>query len=130
VYPYGGGTLNAVATVPKAGRYDVFLGGSFRRQLEIRVDGHLVGKARHQLNHPGAYTPMGTIDLLSGRHAIAIDYGDSNVLPGSGGTPFALGPLILSTTTQELPVSYVRPAAARSLCGKSLDWVEAVAGSS
>ena len=95
VYPHGGGTLNAVATVPRAGRYGVFLGGSFRRQLEIRVDGQLVGKARHQLNHPGAYTPMGTIDLEPGLHAIAIDYGDSNLLPGSGGTPFALGPLIL-----------------------------------
>lgn len=69
---------------------------------------------------------MGTIGLKPGLHAISIHYGNSNLLPGSGGTPFALGPLILSTTTLELPVTYVQPANARSLCGKSLDWVEAV----
>jgi hypothetical protein len=48
--------------------------------------------------------------------------------PGAAGTPFALGPLIRSTTTQELPITCVQPAAARSLCGKSLDWIEAVTG--
>ena len=54
-------------------------------------------------------------------------YASANLWHGSGGTPFGLGPLILSSTTQELPVYYVDPANAHSLCGRSLDWIEALA---
>jgi hypothetical protein len=42
--------------------------------------------------------------------------------------PFGLGPLILSRFTADRPITYVRPGAARSLCGKSLDWIEVVTG--
>ena len=127
-FPHGDGTLQATVSVPRARRYDVSIGGSFRRRLEIWVDGKLVGKARDQLNHPGAFTPFGSVSLASGQHSILLTYGGANLLPGSGGVPFALGPIVLSRTTEELPVTYVQPGNARSLCGKSLDWVEAAAG--
>ena len=40
--------------------------------------------------------------------------------------PRVLGPRVRSRTTIRLPVDYVKPVAVRSLCGQSLDWVEAV----
>jgi hypothetical protein len=129
VYPYGPGTLTAVANLPTAGRYGIYLGGSFRRRLAVSVDGRHLTTMRHQLNHPGAYTPLGTVVLKPGAHSVSLEYSNAKLLPGSGGRPFALGPLILSRTTQELPVTYVDPANGRSLCGKSLDWIEALAGS-
>ena len=94
----------------------------------MSVDGRRVATMRHQLNHPGAYTPLGALHLKSGAHDAQADYTSANLWPGSGGTPFGLGPLILSRTTQELPVTYVDPANAGSLCGRSLDWIEALPG--
>ena len=52
-------------------------------------------------------------------------YDTGGLRPGSGGQPFGLGPLVLSMATADLPVTYVRPTDARSLCGKRLDWIEA-----
>jgi len=39
-------------------------------------------------------------------------------------SPF--GPLVLGRTTADLPVTHVQASNARSLCGKNLDWVEAL----
>jgi hypothetical protein len=126
VYPGRSGTLTSTMTVPSAGRYGVWLGGSFRRRLEVLVDGRTIGTRRHQLNHPGDYTPMGNVDLTAGRHSVTLRYSAADLLPGSGGPAFPLGPLVLSRYTNELPVTYLPPSNATSLCGKSLDWVEAI----
>ncbi len=37
-----------------------------------------------------------------------------------------MGPVVLGTKTAELPVTFVRPVDARTLCGKRLDWIEAL----
>jgi hypothetical protein len=132
IYPSRSGTLEAKVSVPTAGRYGVWLGGSFRRHLEVRVDGRLVGQGRHELNHPGVYTPMGEVDFTAGSHDVELRYSPANLSPGSGGAipPYAaLGPLVLGRYASELPTTTIKPANARSLCGKSLDWVEAVARS-
>jgi hypothetical protein len=127
VYPGRSGTLTSNMTVPSEGRYGVWLGGSFRRRLEVSVDGRTIGTRRHQLNHPGDYTPIGNVDLTAGRHSVTLGYSAANLLPGSGGPTFALGPLVVARNTNELPVTYVPPSGAESLCGRSLDWVEAIA---
>ncbi|HEY7602687.1 MAG TPA: hypothetical protein VH760_00400, partial [Gaiellaceae bacterium] len=72
------------------------------------------------------YTPLAAVRLLKGPHSVVLRYGGDDLRPGSGGVAFAMGPLVLSRTTQELPVTYVAPADAQSLCGKNLDWVEAI----
>jgi hypothetical protein len=125
-YPNGGGTLRGTVTVPADGSYGLSLAGSFRRRLQVWLDGRLVVAARNQLNHPGAYTPLAAVRLLKGPHSVVLRYGGDDLRPGSGGVAFAMGPLVLSRTTQELPVTYVAPADAQSLCGKNLDWVEAI----
>jgi hypothetical protein len=121
------GSIEAGVQVSTAGRYGVWIGGSFRRRLEVLVDGRSVGAHRDQLNNDGQYTPLGDAVLSPGVHRVTLRYGGADLRPGSGGPPFPLGPLVLSRATADRPVTYVDPANARTLCGKSLDWVEALA---
>lgn len=124
VYPGSSGTLKAVVAVWRSGRYGIWLGGSFRRGLEASVDGHRIYSGRDQLTHDGIQTPLGDVRLGAGKHEISLRYDAADFRPGSGGEPFALGPILVSRYTDEVPVTYVDPADARSLCGKSLDWME------
>jgi hypothetical protein len=125
VVPHGSGTLEGGVSAPATGRYGIWLGGSFRGRVEVVVDGVAVGAARQRLEHLGQYTPLGVLELRAGAHRVALRYTAGGLRPGSGGPPFPLGPLVLSRMTTDLPVTYVRPAEARSLCGKRLDWIEA-----
>ena len=49
--------------------------------------------------------------------------------PGSGGPQFAFGPVALTRESDDGPVVTVPPAKARTLCGKTLDWIESVSRS-
>jgi hypothetical protein len=127
VYPTGAGTLQARVVVPSTGLYDLWLGGSFRRHLDVLVDGHLTWQGRHELNHPGVFTPTGSLRLTAGTHDILLRYSAANLWPGSGGSSAAfggLGPLILARRALPPTVTLVAPARAHSLCGKTLDWIE------
>jgi hypothetical protein len=104
----------------------VWLGGSFRRRLEARVDGKELAAKRHRLNGVGQFEAMGETELSAGRHRLSLTYSGKDLRPGSGNNPFPLGPIILSRTTADTPVSLVRPSQATSLCGQPLDWVEAL----
>jgi hypothetical protein len=127
VYPAHSGVLQAQVRVPVDSRYGVWVGGSFRRRLEVLVDGRRVGIRRHQLSHPGVYTRFDPVDLRAGTHTLTLRYTRSNFSPGSGGSPFPLGPVVLSRTTAKLPVTYIAPEDAQLLCDGSFDWVEALA---
>jgi hypothetical protein len=122
----GAGTISLGVSIPSSGRYGVWLGGSFRRSLTASTDGREVGTVAHQLNNSGQWTPLGTAMLSTGRHRITLRYGGSPLAPGSGGYPMAMGPLVLSRTTDDLSVTYVRPSDAHQLCGQRLDWIEVV----
>jgi hypothetical protein len=128
VVPAGRGTLEAEVDVTRTSRYSLWLGGSFRGHLELAVDGTVVGSARHHLNTFGEYTPLGEVRLPAGAHRLTLRYGGADLHPGSGGGAFPLGPLVLSRGDADRPVTYVRPEDARVLCGRSLDWIEAVGG--
>jgi hypothetical protein len=125
VYPHGSGALEGSLAVPADGRYGIWIGGSFRGRVEVLVDGRATGAAQDRIEHPGWYTPLGELELRPGEHRVMLRYDTGGLRPGSGGRPFGLGPLVLSTATADLPVTYVLPADARSLCGKRLDWIEA-----
>jgi hypothetical protein len=125
--PHGGGSVTMSVAVTRAGTYTLWLGGSFRRTVTAVVDGRELGSATDQLNNTGQWTPIGMGHLVRGSHRIVLRYGGSRLAPGAGGDPFAMGPLILGTTTADIPVRFLRPAAAPTLCGQRLDWVEALA---
>jgi hypothetical protein len=124
--PTGSGAASVATEVPASGTYELWVGGSSRRRLTASVDGHRVGSISDQLNNTGQWTPLGDTRLTRGRHEIRLSSGGSALAPGSGGFPFRLGPLVLSTRGGEPAVAYVSPANAGSLCGKQLDWIEAV----
>lgn len=120
------GVASLNISLPSSGRYSFWLGGSFRRTLTLVVDGRKVGSVRHQLNNSGQWTPLGQAAIGRGPHTAELRYGGSRLAPGSGGFAVAMGPLVASRATEDLPVTYVDPENARSLCGKRLDWIEAL----
>jgi hypothetical protein len=114
---------------PASAMYGVWAGGSFRSRLEASVDGASVGSQRDQLAWPGNFVRLGDLDLARGPHVLELHYSGPDLAPGSAGRPpFGLGPFVVTRGTENRPVSYVDPADARSLCGQSLDWAEAVRG--
>jgi hypothetical protein len=125
VYPSTAGQVDTIVSTPGPGRYDVWVGGSFRRKLDVLVDGRQVASERHELSHSGEYAPLGTAELPSGRSVVSLRVGDADLHPGSGDPPFYLGPLILSPEPRET-VRYVPVRDAASLCGRSFDWIEAL----
>ncbi len=145
LHPRGKATLETEVDVPRAARYTIWLGGSFRGSMEASVDGRRAGSARGELNYSrGQYEQLGTVSLTPGEHRVKIEYGGATLRPGSAGNAvlplsseeerglskksdrsYAVGPLVLSAATADRPVTYVPRAAAGRLCGRPLDWVEA-----
>jgi hypothetical protein len=123
----GAGTIATGFAVPRAGRYGVWLGGSFRGRLRLYIDGRLVADARDRLVGSG-YAPLGSAVLAAGDHRLVLRYGGADLHPGSGGFQFGLGPIVLTRGPEDVPVVYVGSADATALCGRTLDWIEALGG--
>jgi hypothetical protein len=125
VMPATAGSVETLVHVPATGRYRIWVGGAFRRELDVLVDGVEVSSRRHELSHQGHYLPLGDARLTAGVHRVALRYGDADLHPGSGEPPFYLGPLVLAEPPHT-SVRYVSTNRAGSLCDEALDWVEAV----
>jgi hypothetical protein len=109
------------------GAYDIWLGGSFLGRFSVDLDGRPAGSARHQLEWSGQLVDLGTARLAGGSHRIELRYDDGGWRPGTHGlAPLPAGPLVVASAASPGLVG-VAPARARSLCGRRLDWVEAVA---
>jgi hypothetical protein len=127
IYPSGAGTLTARVNLTAPGRYEVWIGGSFRARVEISVDGKAAGSARDELNYANdQYEQLGEADLTAGPHTVTLHYGGPDLHPGSAGrgyapfgipllTSFSTGPLVLTQGTPERPVVTVSTSQARSL---------------
>jgi len=121
------GTQLLRVNVPVDGVYTAWIAGDWFGNASISIDGHQVGSLREELNWPGLYTDLGSTPLTAGSHLIAVSYEPGGWRPGSGGTPFAFGPAALNRFDDEREaVIHVAPANAGSLCGRRLDWVEAL----
>jgi hypothetical protein len=129
VYPNGPGTIEAVVRVARAGRYRLWLGGSFRSRVRAFLDGRLVADERDYLNDGSHYAPLGAAELAAGLHDVRLDVSGPDLHPGSGGYPVGMGPLVLGRSAGDGAVVEVASAAAeKTLCGRRLDWVEALRG--
>jgi hypothetical protein len=124
--PPARGTQLLNVTVPADDVYTAWMGGDWFGNASISVDGRKVGSRRAELNWPGLYTDLGRVPLAAGPHLVSVSYEPGGWHPGSGGTPFAFGPAALSPANQQEGVIHVSPAHAVSLCGRRLDWVEAL----
>jgi hypothetical protein len=120
------GTVSLRVSVPVDGVYTAWIAGDWFGDASVRVDGRKVGSRREELNWPGPYTDLGSTPLAAGAHDVEIRYRPGGWRPGSGGKPFAFGPVVLSPVDARKPVSRISPARGRSLCGRRLDWVDAL----
>jgi hypothetical protein len=111
----------------RGGEYEVWVTGSFRGRAEVNVDGSRLATRRHQLNWPGLASPFGGVKLGPGRHRVAVRVGGPTWRPGSGGTGYGVGGTTLTPDDPDRPVVVVPAPRARTLCGKRLDWIEALA---
>ncbi len=123
--PRGAGSLTAEARVPRAGTYEVWMGGSVRPAVDLLVDGEHAGEARHQLNNFGGYVAFGQVQLGPGAHRVELRFAGADLHPGSGGAAFPVGPIALSRNGFEPRLVRVQAAEARELCGREWDWIEA-----
>jgi hypothetical protein len=120
------GTLEAKLRVWSPADYQVWLGGSVRPQIDLRVDGRSAGLLRGQLNNSGEFMRLGHARLDVGSHTLTIRFGGSDLHPGSGGAPALIGPLVVSSQdAADTHVSHFRPSQASRLCGGRWDWIEA-----
>jgi hypothetical protein len=128
--PYSSGTAVAHIVVNSTQDYEFWLGGSFTRGFQVKVDGHAIGQAKDEIFDIAGYVPMAKLHLTSGVHTVDITYPSADIwTPGTGNNEY--------TTLQEIALqplgspSYqmlnVAPSDASSLCGRPLDWIELVA---
>ena len=112
--------------LPSDGVYTTWLGGDWRGLATIAVDGRKLGSRREELNWPGLFTDLGSARLTAGPHVVTLNYVTGGWRPGSGANPTSFGPTALTPEDAREPVETVRASQARSLCGRRLDWVEAL----
>jgi hypothetical protein len=120
------GTRTQSVSVPADGVYTAWIGGDWFGLASVSIDGRRVGSRREEISWPGLYTDLGSTPLSAGSHFVTISYRPGGLHPGSGGLPFAFGPVALSRVDEREPVSRVSPGRASSLCGNPWDWVEAI----
>ena len=126
--PTSPGTATSHIRVASSEPYELWLGGSFGRGFEVKVDGQHVGTVRNQLLPFSGYVPVATVYLERGVHTFQITYPRANLGPGSGWEEFTYLTAIALEPTVRPPRALleVAPAKARQLCGRTLDWIEIV----
>jgi hypothetical protein len=117
-----GGPIN----VPEAGVYEAWLGGDWHGLAAITADGREVGSKRGEINWPGTFTELGSVRLTAGAHLVTSRYETGGWRPGSGARRSVPGSAALSRDDAREPVETIPASRARSLCGRRLDWVEAL----
>jgi hypothetical protein len=124
--PFGAGTITGTIAVTAPGRYTVWVQGSFGRRVTVRIDGRKVGDVKGELNPRGQSIAAGTITLSPGRHTMTLSRPAGSLFPGDGGRNRLIGPVVLDPTTDTRAVRTLPSSQWRRLCGKRLDWVEAI----
>ena len=120
------GTVRLRVSVPVDGVYTAWIAGDWFGDASVAIDGRTVGSRREELNWPGLYTDLGSTPLAAGAHDVEIRYEPGGWRPGSGGRPYAFGPVALSPADEREPISRIPATRARTLCGRRLDWIEAL----
>ncbi len=122
----GPGRIQDSIVVRRAGRYGLWVEGSLRRDWRVLVDGRETGTLRKSLNPRLSAVEVAQLDLRPGRHVIALVRPGGSLAPGDGGFDL-LGPVALAPEeSDDRPAATIAPSDYRSLCNRSLDWVEAV----
>jgi hypothetical protein len=122
---FGPGIVRTTVNIPRPGRYSIWVGGSHNRQIAVRVDGRVVGVVRRALDTAPGTQEVATIDVAAGAHTIDLVRGGGDLRPGNGDANRWLGPVVLDPTDPRR-LETMPAAGWRSLCGRRLDWIEAI----
>ena len=125
VVPASAGTLAGTVRLRHGGRYEVWVGGSFRRLVDVTA-GARHFRDRHQLNHAGQWVPLGTADLRRATPPWRSPTTTPTCMRAAASPRSRLGPLRSRRRMRGQALLQVSPRRARSLCGRRLDWIEAV----
>ncbi len=128
--PYTPGTAIAHIEVNSTQVYELWLGGSFTRGFQVKVDGRSIGQAKDEIFDINGYVPMAKLHLTAGVHTIAITYPSADIwTPGTGNNEYTTLQAIALQPLQfpRYEMLNVAPSDASSLCGRPLDWIELVA---
>jgi hypothetical protein len=120
----GQGSLRGTFDVARDSRYRVWLKGDLTRTVHISIDGKPVGSVSHQSGSIGSYSAPLTTRLARGRHTFVLKRGGGGLGPADNGAS-RLFAVVFDRPPRVDPLT-VRPERYHSLCGRQVDWVEAV----
>jgi len=127
------GRLASTFTLPHAGVWELWLQGEIMPAVQVSVDGHPLASISGQLtgvaSDPDTMAPL-RVPLAAGPHRLSITRGSPNPLaPGSGGSAILDSIFLTPSGAGSLATLRVTRATRwRSLCGRRLQWVEALDG--
>ena len=122
--PSRSGSVAATVDLPHGGRWQVWIGGGVPGEVTLAADGRRLRTMNHRLNRVGDYEPAATTELAAGRHRLTVHY-EERLVSGRSDNQ-TLGPLALTPVGPPAKPVYLAARDADSLCGRRLDWVEAV----
>jgi hypothetical protein len=126
------GRLTASFKLFHGGRWELWLQGQIMPSVGVGVDGHGLASIGGQLDGnslvPNTVPPL-TLSLTAGSHRLVIVRRGISLAPGDGGSAVLDGAFLTPAGAAAQPaLTAVAPSGWRSLCGRQLDWVEAVPG--
>ena len=125
------GQLSATFEIPRAGVWDVWLEGQIMPTVNLGVDGHKLASIGDQLGgNSVVLNPMTPVPvaLSAGRHRLTLSRGGFTLAPGEGGSDYLYGLfLVPAGPASQQPLRSASPSRWRLLCGRSYEWIEAVA---
>jgi hypothetical protein len=96
VQTVGPGIVSGRLRVPRAADYDVWLRGSFGREVEVLIDGRSIGAVSDELSQPAQWIALGRVSLPAGRREVSVVREGGDLAPGNGDGPRTLGSLVLT----------------------------------
>lgn len=120
------GNVTGMVGISRPGTYQVWLEAAVSQHFPVWVGRRLIGTTPNELGPPGQFVRIGRVTLMAGSQPVEITRPAPNLGPGQDGTTRYLGPLMLVSEPDPPPVMQISPGDARSLCGRSLDWLEIV----
>jgi hypothetical protein len=123
----GPGTVTSSVRIGSPGLYRLWLGGILDRPLRVSIDGREVASSpASQAGGEGNMIEAETVSLSAGRHAITLVRGGGGFGPGNATVPqaFVDGVYLERSDNAHEAVQTLAPDRWRSLCGRTLDWVE------
>ena len=112
--------------VPRTGRYSLWFAGSRRAAADVIMDGQRIASVPAHFDKSSQYTDLGSTVLARGVHTVRVEFERGRLEPGTGGPEYGLGPLVVTRADPRRTVTTVASGEAAQLCGRTLDWVEAL----